>query len=240
MEAFFEREQPILPSLCDYNAKLSIPAIAGIFMDMAMYHAEKLGIGFTGFNERGLFWITAKTKIKVIRKANMAEMVKVKTWPEEAGMLKCNRDYKVTDSNGEVIALGKTEWAIIDSTTHELKKAKGIYPEGLEPLTEISLPEPFAKLKGDFEGKLIGSYKVRSIDTDYGRHMNNVAYIRAVEGIYNTDELEKMNYSELEIHYKNAAFEGETLSFYAEEAEDYTDIKAVKEDGTIAVLVRIR
>ena len=100
MESVFEREQAVLPSLCDFNATLSISSIAGMFMDIAMYHAESLGIGFTGFNERGLFWITVRTKIKILRNANMAQMVKVSTWPEAAGMLKCNRDYEITDESG--------------------------------------------------------------------------------------------------------------------------------------------
>ena len=239
MESVFEREQPVLPSLCDFNATLSVSSIAGLFMDIAMYHAETLGIGFTGFNERGLFWITAKTKIKMVQKANMAEKVKVTTWPEEAGMLKCNRDYEITNDKG-VIALGKTEWAVIDQATHTLQKAKGIYPEGLEISDRIAIPEPFAKLKDDFEGEFIGKYTIRSIDTDYGRHMNNVAYIRTVEGLFSTDELEKNPINELEIHYKNSSFEGETLSFFANKCEEYTDIKAVREDGTVAVLVRIK
>ena len=239
MESVFKKEKPILPSLCDFNATLSISSIAGMFMDIAMYHAESLGIGFTGFNERGLFWITVRTKIKILRNANMAQTVKVSTWPEEAGMLKCNRDYEITDENG-IIAQGRTEWAVIDKETHTLQKAKGIYPEGLVISPKRVLNEPFEKLKDNFEGTLIGKYTIRSIDTDYGRHMNNVAYIRATEGLFSTKELEKKPIRELEIHYVNSSFEGETLSFFADKHEEYTDIKAVKEDGTTAVIVRIK
>ena len=65
MESIFTKDQPVLPSLCDYSANLSISSVASLFMDMAMYHAETLGIGFTGFNERGLFWVAVKTRIKI-------------------------------------------------------------------------------------------------------------------------------------------------------------------------------
>ncbi|MCR5847011.1 MAG: hypothetical protein K6G75_02675 [Lachnospiraceae bacterium] len=239
MESVFETEQTILPSICDNNAHLSISSIANLFLDIALNHAESLGVGFTGFNERGLFWITSKTKIKILRKADMTDVIKIKTWPEEAGILKCNRDYEITDDKG-VIAVGKTEWAIIDSKSHVLQKAKGVYPEGLVISDKISIEEPFAKLKDDFEGELLGSYKIRSVDIDYGKHMNNVAYIRAVEGLFSCEELEKRDFNDFEIHYRNSSFEGETLSFYATENEDHMDIKAVKEDGSTAVLVRLK
>ena len=95
-------------------------------------------------------------------------------------------------------------------------------------------------MKDYFEGELKGRYTVRSIDTDYGRHMNNVAYIKAVEGLFSSKELDELKISELEIHYKNPCFEGETITFYIKKEEDFMKIKIVKEDGSTSALVRIR
>lgn len=239
MQNIYEKEQPILPSLCDYNAELSLSNTAKLFMDMAMYHAETLGIGFTGFNERGLFWVAVKTKIKVFRKAKMATMVKISTWPEEAGTVRCNRDYEISDDEG-VMAIGKTEWGVIDATTHLPQKTKDVYPSDLVVLEKKCYPEPFAKLTGNFEGELIGTYTVRSVDTDYGRHMNNTAYISAIEGLFDSDELSKRAFSELEIHYKSPCFEGETISFYGIENDGYLEIKAVNKEDKIIVLARLK
>ena len=239
MESIFTKDQPVLPSLCDYSANLSISSVASLFMDMAMYHAETLGIGFTGFNERGLFWVAVKTRIKILKKVPMAKMVQISTWPEEAGGFKCNRDYEIT-FEGEPVALGKTEWAIIDATTHRPQKSQGIYPEGLEIIDKNSIPEPFLNLKGDFEGELLGEYTIRSIDTDYGRHMNNVAYIRAIEGLFASDELTKRNFTDLEIHYKNPCFEGEKISFVGCEDSNGLNIKVLNEEGKISALALLK
>jgi acyl-ACP thioesterase len=239
MQNNYEKEQPILPSLCDYNAELSLSNTAKLFMDMAMYHAEMLGIGFTGFKERGLFWVAVKTKIKVFRKAKMATMVKISTWPEEAGTVRCNRDYEISDEEG-VMAIGKTEWGVIDANTHLPQKTKDVYPADLVVLEKKCYPEPFAKLTGNFEGELIGTYTVRSVDTDYGRHMNNTAYISAIEGLFDSEELSKKAFSELEIHYKSPCFEGETISFYGIENDGYLEIKAVNKEDKIIVLARLK
>lgn len=239
MEGKLIRETPILPSLCGYDAKLTLSSIASIFMDMAMYHAETLGVGFTGFNERGLFWVAVKTKIKIYEKPEMAQTVMAATWPEEAGGFKCNRDYEIYSEKGTLVA-GKTEWGIIDSSTHFPQKSKDIYPEGMPLEEKRIIPEPFDKLKGDFEGKLLGTYKVRSVDIDYGLHMNNVAYIRAIEGVFTFEELKKRDFKEFEIHYKNPCFEGETISIYGNENEGLLDMKILNEKGEIAVLARLK
>ena len=239
MDGILKRETPILPGLCDYSAELSLSSAAMLFMDMAMMHAEKLGIGFTGFNERGLFWVAVKTRIKIYKRPKMAETVTVATWPEEAGGFKCNRDYEIYDENG-TYAVGKTEWAIIDSNTHVPQKATDIYPEGLPIEEKRVIPQPFEKLKGDFEGELLGTYRLRNIDTDYGKHMNNVAYIRAIEGIFTSEELSRRDFKELEIHYKNPCFEGETLSFYGVEENGILDLKILNEEGKTAVLARLK
>ena len=61
----FEKDITIAPSLCDSTAKLSIPGVFSVFMDMAAEHAEELGCGIGMIKKRGLFWITVRTKILV-------------------------------------------------------------------------------------------------------------------------------------------------------------------------------
>lgn len=239
MEGIFTRETPILPSLCGYDAKLTLSSIASIFMDMAMYHAESLGVGFTGFNEKGLFWVAVKTKIKIYEKPEMAQDIIAATWPEASGGFKCNRDYEIYNDKGTLVA-GKTEWGIIDSQNHIPQKSKDIFPQDIPWVEKRVIPELFEKLKGDFEGKLLGTYKVRSVDIDYGLHMNNVAYIRAIEGVFTFEELGKRDFRELEIHYKNPCFEGETISIYGEDNDGFLDIKILNEKGEAAVLARLK
>ncbi|MCR4647926.1 MAG: hypothetical protein K5776_02495 [Lachnospiraceae bacterium] len=239
MDGVFTREQPVLPGLCDYRACLSVSECARLFMDIASYHAETLGIGYTGFEERGLFWVAVKTRIEMKRRVKMAEMLYIDTWPEEESGFKCNRDYEINDGK-DVVVTGKTEWAIIESSSHKPQKAKDVYPSDIIFPDRFASPEPFAKLKGDFEGRLLGTYKVRSVDTDYGRHMNNVVYIKVIEGLFSCEELDSLDFMEFEIHYKNPCFEGETITFYGEDRDGYLEIKAVNDEGKIIVLARLK
>lgn len=239
MNGIYSKELPVLPGFCDFRASLSISECARIFMDMASYHAEMLGIGYTGFEKRNLFWVAVKTRIEMKRRARMAELLHADTWPEEASGFKCNRNYRITDKEGVVVS-GRTEWAIIDSNTHKPVKAQDIYPSDLVIYDGSVSIDPFGKLRGDFEGRILGTHKVRSVDTDYGRHMNNVAYIKTIEGLFSCAEMEERDFMELEIHYKNPCFEGETISFYGEDRDGYFEIKALNEEGKIIILARLR
>ena len=52
----------VMPSMCDENSLMSIPAMLDMFQDSAGIHAESVGIGALDLEKRGLFWIVSKVK----------------------------------------------------------------------------------------------------------------------------------------------------------------------------------
>ena len=81
MKCRMSKEYRICPSLCDHSSRLGIPDTFGLFMDMAAEHAEDLGIGTTFMMREHKFWLTAKTRIKFMRRPYMMEKVRLDTWP---------------------------------------------------------------------------------------------------------------------------------------------------------------
>ena len=77
MEASEAYALTITPSLCDFDGKLSIPDCFSVFQDIAADHAERLGVGADAMINRGLFWLTVKTKIRFLRRPAMPETVTV-------------------------------------------------------------------------------------------------------------------------------------------------------------------
>ena len=220
MQNKLEHTFPIVPSQCDSSGCLGIPNTFSLFMDIATEHADMLGIGLKDLAPLHRFWLTVKSKAHFYRRPALSETVTLSTWPEHPDSRKCNRDYTITSGN-ELLVAGKTEWAVIDTLSGRLVKVDSVYPEGLVLLDDISIEEDFVKFSTDLsDAVVLGEYRVNSNDIDLGGHMNNVAYIRTVEGLFSTDELEKNPINELEIHYKNSSFEGETLSFLANKCEE--------------------
>ena len=50
--------------MCDNTGGIGIPAIFSLFMDLATEHGAMIKMGAEDLAEKGLFWLTVKTKVK--------------------------------------------------------------------------------------------------------------------------------------------------------------------------------
>lgn len=234
-----EKTMHIPVSGCDHRAKAAVPYIVALFMDAATEHSEAMGIGKAAMDETGLFWIAVRTKITIHELPIRMDEVTVATWPESPGRIRCNRYYTMT-AHGKTLVEGKNEWAIIDLKSGRPQKLSTLYPEGLEHLTDVVCPEPFGRFSDDFsDAEVVETYKVRSTDIDFGRHMNNAAYIRALFGVFSCRELDEMDIKELEVCYKAQSYEGDVLTIRRREAENAAEFGMIRENGDVAAIIRI-
>lgn len=240
MENILIKNYTVPVSVCDNHGMLSIAGVFDLFMDMATEHGSGINLGMEDLAKKGCFWVAAKSVVHFIARPKMLQSVKVSSWPEKPGNIRCNRYYTIAD-NEQVIVEGKTEWTILDMETGRPKKSAEIYPQGLVHLEDVVCPEPFSRIGTDFSDcEEISKYTVSSRDIDVSQHMNNVAYIRAILSSFSCKELDDMNISELEIAYRMQCYEGETLSFRKRTVEDGMEIGVIKEDGKTATVLRIK
>lgn len=225
-------------SQCDRHSLMSVPAILDSFMDIATEHARVLGVGMEPMMAKSLFWITVKTRVKIFRRPKLSEPITVTTWPEPPGAVRCYRSYELK-SGGELLACGRTEWAVLDMNTHRLHSQRGIYVDGTLFCDEQPPIDGFDKISEDFEGCPIkGVHTVRSTDIDLGGHMNNVAYARALFSVFSTAELEALNPTELQLIFRSSCYEGDELSFRIRSGEA-TELAAVRDNGEVVFLARM-
>lgn len=229
MNNVHEREMRIVPSGCERNAELRLSSLMDIFMDSAMLHAEEIKVGITEFWPRKLFWVATKQKIRFNRPVKLSEAVIVRTWPEEPGNFKSIRYYEMLAGN-EQVAFGKTEWVVVNTDQFKPMKVKEVFPE-LDFCDRKVMEENFERIKDEGFNENAGSYRVRRVDIDYGKHMNNVAYIRAIEGLFTTKEWEEQNFMEIEIQYKESVYEGDEIVFMKKWEEDRLIIKGMKKES---------
>ena len=238
MEAQLSRTITILPSVCDAQARLSVPDLFAQFMDIATLHAEALGVGAQAMMAKGLFWLTVKTKVRILRRPRLLETVTISTRPLVPERVRAIREYRM-EGDGALLAEGKTEWAVIEMPAGKLHPMAGIFPEGLELAAEAAYPAPFARIRPDFsEAEPIGTYRVRATDIDLGGHMNNIAYLRAVLGVLPGAALKELPQGEIEIVFRTPCFEGDLLTVKRRSTETGWELAALKEDGTPAVFVK--
>ena len=238
MQSVYTQPVTILPSLCDFEGKLSVPSAFALFMDAATAHAELLGIGMNDMLPRGLFWLTVRAKVRFYRRPAMTEAVTLRTWPETPERSRCNRDYAI-EQGGEVLAEGRTEWMVMNMKNHRLVPTDTVFPQSLEIDPRRVLAEPFLRLEEDFSDSVdMGTFTVRSTDIDVGGHMNNAAYIRALAGAFTSEEWRAMNVRELEASYRSPCFEGDTLTLRRRDEGGQVFLRLAREEKTI-LLARI-
>ena len=238
MEATFAHDITVMPSQVDSRTQLSVADCFGLFMDAATLHAEQLGIGMSFLMQKGLFWLTVRTRVHFYRRPKMLETVEISTWPERPEGTHCNRQYAMAKGY-EVLAVGRTQWAIMNMKTGRIESAEGIFPEGLDIPETPSCTRPFAHIDETFEAEPFATHLVTSADIDFGGHMNNVAYVRALMGAFSTKELNAMRLAEAEVVFRAPCFEGDVLYFQRRDSEGVTEVRAHLQDGRTALLARL-
>ena len=211
MEYVFEKDLPVLPSMCDASGRLSYSGAFACFMDAAAQHGELLGVGWRDMSSRHLFWLTVKTKIVFSRRPNMGEHTTLITWPEVPGRIRCIRSYEIRQDD-ELLLCGKTEWAVLNTETKRMIPASEVFPNGNLFRQDSACNESFTKIPDDFDGmEPYAAYTVRSTDIDVGGHMNNAAYLRAMFSTFSNEELKSMKIRSINAAFRSPCFEGDEL-----------------------------
>ena len=236
----YTTELRILPSQTDYVNKLRYHETFNVFMDLANRHAEILGIDQKTFMDKGLFWLTVKTRIRFDRRPTMSEIVQAQTWPIKPSSVRSDRCYRLLDENG-VLAEGRTEWAVMDLNAGRLANLKELFPQELVFNEESFSIEDFPRIMPcDDTFTLKNKYTVISSDIDMGQHMNNVAYVRALMGMFSVQELKDMDIREITVIFKTSAHEGDVLSMLYKKEGDILNCGLYFEDGRPSLLAQIR
>ena len=232
----FERELTVTLSMTDASGRMSYADAFRLFMDAAADHAEELGLGLDSMRAKNLFWLTAKTRVHFEERPYLGSRFTLRTWPEAADKIRGNRSYQIA-VNGSPVIRGKTEWAILNTETNRLVPMRGVYPPALTFTTASASPEPFSRIETE-NAVEYARYTVRSTDIDVGRHMNNVAYVKAVLGSFSSDELNALSPASVEVLFKASCFEWDELVFSRREELDHLDV-IVSKNGDPAVIMRI-
>lgn len=209
-------------TLCDNTSRLGIANTFGLFLDLATVHAEKLGIGVGLMQKEGLFWVTARTHVHFYHRPHMTETVTAETFLGQARGPKAVRYYRIFSGN-ETLVEGKTDFVAVNAKTGAFMRAEPYYPseeeapkkaDGTRDTACEDLPAfATAAIDPDFTGaETFGAYTVRSVDIDLGSHMDNVAYVYALMGLFSCSDLKKYAFNDVDIVYRKPCYEGQTLT----------------------------
>lgn len=230
----------VMPSMCDENSLMSIPAMLDMFQDAAGTHAESVGIGAFDLEKRGLFWIVSKVRLRVNDRPLVQEMLESTTWIQPADRVSCERDWSIS-KDGKQIAYVRSIWAALRRDNFRPGHMADFYPDSdftIAPPDDI----PFTRMGKNFDGaEPLGEYRIRSVDIDRGGHMNNVNYVRAMLGCFTCAQLAEMDIRELDMQFILQCYEGDTIRFVKRPSEDgLMEVGAMNGEGKVCFIAAIK
>ena len=234
----YTKQITILPSQLDAEGKLGMANTFDLFMDTATEAAGAMGVGWDFLKKKGMFWITVKARVRFLKAPGVLDEVEVATWPEQPGEKRCNRYYTIT-RDGELMAVGKTEWAIVSMLTHRPQPMDKVLPRGYVYPEESASPEPFPMIDEAFPEPAYCEHRVSALDIDMARHMNNVAYVRAIINSFSTKEWKKLNVVQMDVIFRSSAVEGDVLRLQKRQSGNIIDIRGSLDGDRTSVLARL-
>lgn len=229
----------VMPSACDHSAKLGYAEAFAYCQDLATQHACALGLGVWDMAARGLFWLTVRTRLRFSDRPRMMDALTLQTWPVKPESYRGLREYKIS-RDGQTLITGVTEWAVIDTASGRLQRLEDVFGPEIPTADKPEDERPFLRLPPSFsDATLLGVHRVGSNDIDLGKHMNNVAYLRALLGLFDTKQLDGMKLREIELSFRSSCYEGDELRFYGRKVPDGLEFAAFTDSAKPSLLGKL-
>lgn len=159
------------------NGFASIPAICGLFQEVAGNHALKLNFDITQLQAKNLTWVLHRLNVRMNRYPEWREDIVVETWPAAGDALRAFRDYTITDADGIVIGICLSYWMMINLQTRKParmpKEVLALRLNNAEHVMDIKSNRLSPIQNIDAEKH----FHVRSSDLDMNLHLNNTIYL---------------------------------------------------------------
>jgi len=205
----------------DWHGNARLTSICNYLQEISANHLDQIGQGVEDLSQSNYIWVLSRLKIKIIRTAKWKETIRIETFPTGIKGVFGARDFRISDSKNNIIAIASSRWLIVDLISHrplrpqEIMKNMpiGRYSEVFE--SELDKLAPLSE-----EAALIEEIKIRNSDIDINRHVNNVKYMRWLIDTFPMETLTKKPISELEINFLHEIKFGEKVQIYQELNDD--------------------
>ncbi len=231
----------VTPDLCGKDPVMNPTAAFTLFQNAAGLHAEEIGNGTAALAEHNRYWVATHTRIDFHEHAQLMEKICVSTWAvrRKPNAVRGYRGYDIK-SGGKLIAEGVTEWVVLDRETGFVRFSQFGFPEDFEFYNELPFGGKLTHYHDEFsDADEVYTFTVRTSSIDIGRHMNNVAYVRAFLDCFTADEVAQLPIGTMEVRYITACMEGEELRMCKKAIDGGWLLGARRSDGKCAAVASV-
>ncbi|WP_372642987.1 acyl-[acyl-carrier-protein] thioesterase [Ancylomarina sp.] len=213
----------------DWHGNAKLTSICNYLQEIAGNHVDMIGQGMEDLNQNNHAWVLSRMKIKIIRPAKWKENIRIETFPTGIKSLFGARDFRIFDTENNIIALASSCWLVVDSKSHRPLRPHEI----VKNMPIGNFPEVFAKDLEKLaplsqEAELIEEIKIHYSDIDINHHVNNVKYLKWLIDAFPHETLTEKPISELEINFLHELKLDEQIQIYQElDDENHMNCKII-------------
>lgn len=176
-----ENEYTVKLSEIGKENKVTNKALLSYLEDIGGIHSNIAGNGVLDIPQTHLTWVLLGWKLKIIRRPNYAEKIKIKTWSRHAVKCYAYRDFEIYDEQENLIALAASKWVLINTERGRILRVEPDLLAKYEPELDKSAfgseDEDFQKIEVPKEFQSQIEYQVKRADIDVNNHMHNLNYL---------------------------------------------------------------
>lgn len=184
---------------CDDKYLCRLGALWDIMQDTAGEHSEILGFGHESMQKTGCFFALMRMQCEVLRYPKFEENIKVETTAGGSEKIYVMRNYKVFDSENNLIAKADSAWVVVAMPSMRIVRPEQAYPDFFTTKVNGQLPDKITMQ----ELAEVRNIRAEFCDIDANAHVNNSRYINWLENELNGKKISLVNAnynSEVKIH----------------------------------------
>lgn len=241
--------QDFYVGLSDTNTKqeLTETSLLRFLEDIAGMHSEKVGYGASSIDKTKRTWILLSWKVRMFKRPKMNETVTVETWSRLIEKFYAYRDFKVYDSNKNLVAIATSKWIYIDIENGRIVKVTDEVSSCYESenvsvfdekdfADDIKLKEPESEIINEID------FKITRNLFDINNHVHNIYYMDIAKEALPEDVYLNNEFNDFEIMYKKeikASKETNNIVKVYYTKEDDKHFVSIKTDDVLHAIIRL-
>lgn len=194
-------------SECGEDRRLSLTSLVDYFQDCSVFHTQSTTRTMEALTADGRAWMISAWHIEVDTLPRLGDEVIVSTWEYAYKGLYANRNFALSDAEGEPLARADSRWFLMDFNAgrpiriprEEIEE----YDEGEVGLDMGLAPKHLVAPEG---GTTLAPIEVSEFLLDSNHHVNNARYIELA-----LSATEPQGVSEIDVVYRHAATLGDSI-----------------------------
>lgn len=187
MAVKFSTQHEVVYYECDFNGRMTFPAMIAAAIKTSEDQSEALNRGADFVNKLGLTWILTNYQLQITRMPRVGEKLTISTMAMEYNKYFCYRHFWIADAQGNQLVLIESVFALMNIENRKMASVPEavIAPYESEKVTRI---RRYPKIEKVVEGQS-QFYQVRVYDIDSNHHVNNAVYFNWLLDVLGMDFL---------------------------------------------------